>query len=161
MKIKITKAEVDNPQFFSLNKSYDIKNGDEFDVVDMVTDSDGVDIGYMIIPPCGGSPIIVLRDEAIEVCSDEPPYDSPYMTEWVVAVDVGGMVSVLKAPNLHPGFTENGKTALDYGLPEDVDNTPPGMYRWICSFHEEKDWESGLVDDWHFKVESSFLIMPA
>lgn len=156
MKIKVTKAYDDNPKFISLNKSYGIENGDEFDVIDLFEDH-----GYIVKAPITEQPIIILRTEAVEVGYDEPQYDSPYMTEWIVAVDVGGMVSVLKAPNLHPGFTENGKTALDYGLPEDVENTPPGMYRWICSFHEEKDWESGLVDDWHFEVESSFLIMPA
>lgn len=156
MKIKVTKAYDDNPKFISLNKSYGIENGDEFEVIDLFEDH-----GYIVKAPITEQPIIILRTEAVEVGSDEPQYDSPYMTEWIVAVDVGGMVSVLKAPNLHPSFTENGKTALDYGLPEDVENTPPGMYRWICSFHEEKDWESGLVDDWHFEVESSFLIMPA
>lgn len=156
MKIKVTKAYDDNPKFISLNKSYGVENGDEFEVIDLFEDH-----GYIVKAPITEQPIIILRTEAVEVGYDEPQYDSPYMTEWIVAVDVGGMVSVLKAPNLHPGFTENGKTALDYGLPEDVENTPPGMYRWICSFHEEKDWESGLVDDWHFEVESSFLIMPA
>lgn len=156
MRIKVTKAYDDNPKFISLNKSYGVENGDEFEVIDLFEDH-----GYIVKAPITEQAIIILRTEAVEVGSDEPQYDSPYMTEWVVAVDVGGMVSVLKAPNLHPGFTENGKTALDYGLPEDVDNTPPGMYRWICSFHEEKDWESGLVDDWHFEVESSFLVMPA
>lgn len=156
MKIKVTKAYDDNPKFISLNKSYGIENGDEFEVIDLFEDH-----GYIVKAPITEQAIIILRTEAVEVGSDEPQYDSPYMTEWIVAVDVGGMVSVLKAPNLHPGFTENGLTALDYGLPEDVENTPPGMYRWICSFHEEKDWESGLVDDWHFEVESSFLIMPA
>lgn len=156
MKIKVTKAYDDNPKFISLNKSYGIENGDEFEVIDLFEGH-----GYIVKAPITEQPIIILRTEAVEVGYDEPQYDSPYMTEWIVAVDVGGMVSVLKAPNLHPGFTENGKTALDYGLPEDVENTPPGMYRWICSFHEEKDWESGLVDDWHFEVESSFLIMPA
>lgn len=156
MRIKVTKAYDDNPKFISLNKSYGVENGDEFEVIDLFEDH-----GYIVKAPITEQAIIILRTEAVEVGSDEPQYDSPYMTEWIVAVDVGGMVSVLKAPNLHPGFTENGKTALDYGLPEDVENTPPGMYRWICSFHEEKDWESGLVDDWHFEVESSSLIMPA
>lgn len=156
MRIKVTKAYDDNPKFISLNKSYGVENGDEFEVIDLFEDH-----GYIVKDPITEQAIIILRTEAVEVGSDEPQYDSPYMTEWIVAVDVGGMVSVLKAPNLHPGFTENGKTALDYGLPEDVENTPPGMYRWICSFHEEKDWESGLVEDWHFEVESSFLIMPA
>lgn len=156
MRIKVTKAYDDNPKFISLNKSYGVENGDEFEVIDLFEDH-----GYIVKAPITEQPLIILRTEAVEVGSDEPQYDSPYMTEWIVAVDVGGMVSVLKAPNLHPGFTENGKTALDYGLPEDVENTPPGMYRWICSFHEEKDWESGLVEDWHFEVESSFLIMPA
>ncbi|MHC1898352.1 hypothetical protein [Escherichia phage vB_EcoM_DE16] len=156
MKIKVTKAYDDNPKFISLNKSYGVENGDEFEVIDLFEDQ-----GYIVKAPITEQAIIILRTEAVEVGSDEPQYDSPYMTEWIVAVDVGGMVSVLKAPNLHPSFTENGLTALDYGLPEDVENTPPGMYRWICSFHEEKDWESGLVDDWHFEVESSFLIMPA
>ena len=156
MRIKVTKAYDDNPKFISLNKSYGVENGDEFEVIDLFEDH-----GDIAKAPYTEQAIIILRTEAVEVGSDEPQYDSPYMTEWIVAVDVGGMVSVLKAPNLHPGFTENGKTALDYGLPEDVENTPPGMYRWICSFHEEKDWESGLVEDWHFEVESSFLIMPA
>lgn len=155
MRIKVTKAYDDNPKFISLNKSYGVENGDEFEVIDLFEDH-----GYIVKDPITEQAIIILRTEAVEVGSDEPQYDSPYMTEWIVAVDVGGMVSVLKAPNLHPSFTENGLTALDYGLPEDVENTPPGMYRWICSFHEEKDWESGLVDDWHFEVESSFLIMP-
>lgn len=156
MRIKVTKAYDDNPKFISLNKSYGIVNGDVFEVITLFEKE-----GFIIKAPTTGQDIIVLRTEAVEIGADEPEYDSPYMSEWVVAVDVAGMVSVLKAPNLHPGFTENGKTALDYGLPEDVEDTPPGMYRWICSFHEEKDWESGLVDDWHFEVESSFLIMPA
>ncbi|EPU2171350.1 hypothetical protein ACVVGU_000214 [Shigella sonnei] len=156
MRIKVTKAYDDNPKFISLNKSYGVENGDEFEVIDLFEDH-----GYIVKAPITEQAIIILRTEAVELGSDEPQYDSPYMTEWIVAVDVGGRVSVLKAPNLHPSFTENGKTALDYGLPEDVENTPPGMYRWICSFHEEKDWESGLVEDWHFEVESSFLIMPA
>ncbi|UKM17125.1 hypothetical protein [Escherichia phage SKA64] len=156
MRIKVTKAYDDNPKFISLNKSYGVENGDEFEVIDLFEDH-----GYIVKAPITEQAIIILRTEAVEVGSDEPQYESPYMTEWIVAVDVGGRVSVLKAPNLHPSFTENGLTALDYGLPEDVENTPPGMYRWICSFHEEKDWESGLVDDWHFEVESSFLIMPA
>lgn len=156
MRIKVTKAYDDNPKFISLNKSYGIDNGDEFEVITLFHDS-----GFIIKAPITGQDIIVLRTEAVELGADEAQYDSPYMSEWVVAVDVAGMVSVLKAPALHPGFTENSKTALDYGLPEDVEDTPPGMYRWICSFHEEKDWESGLVDDWHFEVENSFLIMPA
>lgn len=159
MKIRITKAHVDNPHFFSLNTSYDIENGDEYDVVDLALGSDGVPMGYMIIPPCGGSPIIVMCDEAVESEYDEVPvFDSPHSSVWIVAVDMIGRVSVLKAPNLHPGLSENGTTAFDWGLPEEVDSAVPGVYRWHCSFHEEKDWESGIVEDWHFEVEREELL---
>lgn len=154
MRIKVTKAYDDNLKFISLNKSYGVENGDEFEVIDLFEDH-----GYIVKAPITEQAIIILRTEAVEVGSDEPQYDSPYTTEWTVAVDIGGNVSILKAPNLHPGFSENGKTALDYGLPEDVTGTAPGVYRWTCSFHEEKDWESGLVEDWHFEVESEVLIL--
>lgn len=154
MKITVTNAYEDNPKFISLHKSYGINNGDEFEVLTLFED-----IGFVVVAPTGGD-IIILRSEAVESDSNiMENYDSPYTTEWTVAVDIAGNVSILKAPNLHPGFSENGKTALDYGLPEDVTGTAPGVYRWTCSFHEEKGWESGLVEDWHFEVESEVLIL--
>ena len=74
-------------------------------------------------------------------------------TEWIVSIDMFGNVSILKAPNIHPGFLEF-TNAEEIGLPFES-NDPPGVYKWQCTFSESRDWESGLVDDYEFDVAES------
>lgn len=89
---------------------------------------------------------------------EEPEYDSPHGSVWIVAVDYAGRVTVLETPNIHHAFLENGPEAEYLGLPADVDDMDPGVYRWTCSYHASKDWESGVCDGWDFAVEESVLL---
>lgn len=89
---------------------------------------------------------------------DEPEYDSPHGSVWIVAVDYAGKVAVLETPNIHHAFLENGPEAEYLGLPPDVDDMDPGVYRWTCSYHASTDWESGICDGWDFHVEESVLL---
>lgn len=98
--------------------------------------------------------------EDIQVVDEysEPEYDSPNGSVWIVAVDYAGRVTVLETPNIHHAFLENGPEAEYLGLPPDVDEMDPGVYRWTCSYHPHTDWESGKVDDYDFEVEESVLL---
>lgn len=99
-------------------------------------------------------------EEDIQPIDDfhEPEYDSPDGSVWIVAVDYGGNVSVLEAPNIHHCFLDNGPEAEYLGLPPNVDDMDPGVYRWTCSYRTHTDWESGQVDDYDFEVEESVLL---
>lgn len=88
----------------------------------------------------------------------EPEYDSPNGSTWIVAVDYAGRVTVLDAPNIHYSFLDNGPEAEYLGLPPDVDDMDPGVYRWKCSYNPHVDWESGKVDDYDFEIEESVLL---
>lgn len=89
---------------------------------------------------------------------EEPEFDSPDGSEWIVAVDYAGRVTVLEAPNIHYSFLDNGPKAEYLGLPPDVDDMDPGVYRWKCSYNPHVDWESGHVDDYDFEIEESVLL---
>lgn len=89
---------------------------------------------------------------------DEPEFDSPNGSVWIVAVDYSGKVTVLGTPNIHYALLENGPEAEYLGLPPDVDDIDPGVYRWTCSYHTSTDPESGHVDDFSFEVEESILL---
>lgn len=90
---------------------------------------------------------------------EEPEFDSPHGSVWIVAVDYAGRVSVLQTPNIHPGILDNGPEAEYLGLPPDVvDDMGPGVYRWTCNYVTHTDWESGHVDGWDFEVEESVLL---
>jgi len=85
----------------------------------------------------------------------EPEFEPPHNSKWIVAIDEKGSVSVLVAPNIHPGFFENGREAEMVGLPCDVVGTDPGVYEWICRFEEIRDRESGIIEDIEFIPEKS------
>lgn len=100
----------------------------------------------------------VKETEDMLIIDEEPEYDSPHGSVWIVAVDYAGRVTVLETPNIHPGFLDNGPEAEYLGLPPEVDDMEPGVYRWTCSYHTHVDWETGLVDDYDFEVEESVLL---
>lgn len=89
---------------------------------------------------------------------EEPVFDSPQGSVWIVAVDYSGKVTVLQPPNIHYSLLDNGPEAEYLGLPESVDDLDPGVYRWTCSYHTHTDWESGKVDDYNFQVEEEELL---
>lgn len=103
--------------------------------------------------------LLTITEEEIQMADDEEPeYDSPNGSVWIVAVDHAGRVSVLETPNIHYALLENGPEAEYLGLPPDVDDMDPGVYRWTCSYHTHTDRESGLVDDYDFEIEESVLL---
>lgn len=81
---------------------------------------------------------------------DEPEYESPNGSKWIVAVSDDGTVSILRAPSIHYCFTDEGLTPEAMGMPDEVED-PAGVYLWTCAYTESRDWESGMVDDWAFE----------
>lgn len=106
----------------------------------------------MCLPRANIAHIDILEEE------EEPEYDSPNGSVWIVAVDYAGRVTVLQAPNIHHSFLDNGPEAEYLGLPPDVDEMDPGVYRWTCSYNTHIDWESGHVDDFDFEIAESVLL---
>ncbi|ARB11689.1 hypothetical protein CB7_236 [Pectobacterium phage vB_PatM_CB7] len=108
---------------------------------------------------CLRSPMKGMEISIIPPAEDsEPEFDPPDGSVWIVAVDYAGKVTVLDTPNIHDGFLDNGPEAEYLGLPPDVDDLDPGVYRWTCSYHTSTDWESGICDGWDFHVEESVLL---
>lgn len=91
------------------------------------------------------------EDIKIQPGVEEPEFDSPNGSRWIVAVADDGTVSVLSKPFIHDSFFENGSSPEDMGLPCEVDGEP-GVYEWICNLVEYRDWETGYVDDYQFEV---------
>lgn len=96
--------------------------------------------------------LIISEDKV----SDEE-YESHFKTKWTIGVDKFGYVFVIKAPNIHPSFFDNGDSAEYIGLPITMD-VDAGVYEITCNFVAHRDWESGLVDDYEFEVEESKLL---
>lgn len=82
-------------------------------------------------------------------------YEHPNGSKWIVSVDVYGNVSILKKPNIHPGFFESCSSAEEIGLPFECDDVEPGVYEWVCNYVQHRDWETGMCDDGEFNVVSS------
>lgn len=101
-------------------------------------------MGNVLKPPVAPDPV-------------EDEYDPPFGSVWLVVVDYAGRVSVLETPNIHPALLDEGPQAEYLGIPPDSDSAP-GIYRWTCSYHESRDWESGQVDNWWFDVEKEELV---
>jgi hypothetical protein len=83
---------------------------------------------------------------------EDDEFDSPHGSKWIVAVDDCGLVSILRRPNIHYSFFDNGEGAEEIGLPSEAPGTNPGVYEWTCDFTQVIDWESGLPDDYTFDV---------
>jgi len=96
--------------------------------------------------------IIIKKEER-----QEPEFDSPDGSKWIVAIDEEGLVYVLSRPCIHDSFFECGNSAEELGLPFETENAP-GIYEWICNVNYHRDWESGHVDDWEFEVVEEKLL---
>ena len=83
---------------------------------------------------------------------EEPVFDSPHGSIWIIGVDAWGTVFVVEPPNIHPGLLEF-TNAEELGLPPDMEDTPAGIYQARCSYHESRDWETGHVDRVEFDFE--------
>jgi len=98
-----------------------------------------------------------IDEIAIQGEPEEPVFDSPNGSRWIVAVADDGAVSVLSKPFIHDSFFESGSSPEDMGLPCEVDRES-GVYEWICNIDYSTDWESGMVDDWCFEVIEEKLL---
>ena len=85
---------------------------------------------------------------------DDTAYEPAKNSKWLVAIGICGTVVVLKAPNIHFSYFENGKTAEDIGLPESSTDEV-GVYEWTCFPEYTRDWESGREEFEGFIVTSS------
>ena len=63
----------------------------------------------------------------------EETFDSHQKTQWVISVDAWGAVSVLKHPNIHPGFLE-GTNAEEIGIPLKCQTNCQGCTSWNAAF---------------------------
>ena len=88
--------------------------------------------------------------------SDEQ-FDSAFGCKFTVSIGIDGLVSILKSPNIHYGFFDNGMTAEDIGIPYECEDAP-GVYEWVCSPAFGRDWESGRDEFDGFDVISSVLL---
>ncbi|QPI17984.1 hypothetical protein POP12_192 [Pectobacterium phage POP12] len=88
----------------------------------------------------------------------EPEYDKPNGSKWIVAVADDGKVFLLKIPNIHHSFTDDARSAEEFGLPDEVDDMEAGVYEWTCDLELSTDWETGYVDDWSFYVTETKLL---
>ena len=88
--------------------------------------------------------------------SDEQ-FDSAFGCKFTVSIGIDGLVSILKAPNIHYGFFECGVDTESIGLPTEGEDCP-GVYEWTCSPSYSRDWESGILDFDGFDVISSVLL---
>ena len=84
---------------------------------------------------------------------EEPEFESHAKTTWIISIDAWGAVSVLKYPNIHPGFLE-ATNAEELGIPYELPEELPGVYVMECVFYEHHDWETGICDDWGFECET-------
>lgn len=94
------------------------------------------------------------NDQLIE---GEEEYESPQGSVWIVAVDDGGSVYILRRPNIHYSFFDCGDGAEEIGLPFEVSNSP-GVYRWTCSVSHGKDEYSGEYWGPDFYVDKEELL---
>ena len=88
--------------------------------------------------------------------SDEQ-FDSAFGCKFTVSIGIDGLVSILKAPNIHYGFFECGVDAENVGLPTESEDLP-GVFEWTCSPSYYREWESGILDFNGFDVISSSLL---
>ena len=89
--------------------------------------------------------------------SSDEQFDSAFGCKFTVSIGIDGLVSILKAPNIHYGFFDNGMTAEDIGIPYECEDAP-GVYEWVCSPAFGRDWESGRDEFEGFDVNSSVLL---
>ena len=102
--------------------------------------------------------MVIINMDIIESGSDdEPKFDHPNGSKWIVSVDISGNVAVLNTPNLCDGLLEPEFPSGIIGFPCDSELNP-GVYEWTCDYSESIDWESGHVDDWSFDVYESKLL---
>ncbi len=93
-----------------------------------------------------------------EQCDEEPEYDSPHGSEWIVAVDISGSVTILDAPNIHYSFFDNGLSAEYIGLPFECEDLGPGIYKWVCDVHGGRDEFTGEYWGPEFSVREQTLL---
>lgn len=101
--------------------------------------------------------LLKIADAERDVPDNEPEYESPYRSEWIVSVDDIGYVDIMRWPNIHPCYLDEGINAEMLGMPQQVKD-PAGVYKWICVPWETHDWESGYLDNWGFNVVESSLM---
>lgn len=87
----------------------------------------------------------------------DPDFESPYGCKFIVSVGADNSVNILKSPNIHYGFFDNGMTAEGIGIPYECDDAP-GVYEWVCRPAFGRDWESGRDEFEGFDVISSVLL---
>lgn len=97
----------------------------------------------------------VIKTVLNDTDADQPVFDNPHGSEWIVSIDCRGDVSIIKHPNIHSGFFEGGMNAEYIGLPFEETGLQPGVYKWICDFEETHDWETGNVDGCEFSVRET------
>lgn len=90
----------------------------------------------------------------------EPVYDDPAETEWVLGVDAWGYTFVVQAPNIDPWFIDPRNTE-EIGIDYKVDWSP-GIYRVLCKLRKTSKYgrfSDEFEDDIVFIITSHTPIM--
>ena len=77
-------------------------------------------------------------------------FDDPDGSEWVLGVDAWGRVFVVEPPNLPDGFLDS-KNAEEIGLPYELVDTKPGLYKATMAFRVHYYGEYGNDEEWLFE----------
>ena len=101
----------------------------------------------------------MLRITDLEDTSEEEKqeYDKPDGSTWIIGVDSTGILSILKMPNIHHGFFDDGLTPEAIGFDEDC-GLSPGVYQIQAEFSESHCYETGHVDDRTFSFDEEKVI---
>ena len=97
---------------------------------------------------------MLFEIDNVESTGADNEYDSPYNSKWIVVIGVCGTVVIVKKPNIHFSFFDNGCAAEDVGLPPDSEDDA-GIYEWVCSPSFGRDWESGRNEFKGFDIIST------
>ena len=92
----------------------------------------------------------ILEEMTAEVEAEED-YDEPNGCTWIVTVDDAGDCNVVRRPNIHWSFFENGNYAEDIGI-TGYEKFSPGLYKIKTDFSISTDWETGIPDDHDFYI---------
>ena len=84
---------------------------------------------------------------------EEPEWVSPDRSEWILSVSMDHKVGILKAPEIHDSFFDNGNSSEAIGFSEDAwDEADAGVYHVTASFWTNRCYETGQIDDCGFDV---------
>lgn len=94
----------------------------------------------------------VLNGEPVEsIDTGDHMFEKVGSNKWILGVGEVGGAWVMRAPDIHWSFFENGYNVEDLGI-QGSEELDEGVYEITTRYSEHLDWETGVVDDWDFNI---------